>query len=274
MATTQVSVARNKAHISVWPYTAPIDIQYKRISLPALKARYGEVIRADLPSTTRELVSIYLHSNGLFDRSEQFADGPVSQLGSLTLAVEGDQFLIHGIADFVIKPLQRFLAQVIKVTTVNGFRSVNDFQTDATAELLTQVQALNTTTLPYEFEPPRMTLSTPLKLNSRAEDNTSITVTASGDGYYLGDVTVVYSRYDFGWGAGGSQHYMEGPSLPTTQYMVAEVERLTGFPVSLDDVEIETYANVALGELATLTIFFKAESLRYTGELTIDYRAV
>ncbi|MNF18122.1 hypothetical protein D3C80_2220240 [compost metagenome] len=47
----------------------------------------------------------------------------------------------------------------------------------------------------------------------------------------------------------------------------------TGFPIAVADVITQTYANVPSGEVETLTIAFRDDNLRFTGELTIDYKA-
>ncbi|MOA42431.1 hypothetical protein D3C78_1644780 [compost metagenome] len=135
------------------------------------------------------------------------------------------------------------------------------------------MQTANNTSLPYPLEPALMTFGDPQKVSGYRYDNTTITVSAVGDGFYLGSVELTYSRYDFGWSQGGAQFLVNGPGTPTTQYMLNAVAQQTGFPIVLADVNIETYPPVPSGELSTLTITFKDTNLRYTGELTIDYRA-
>ncbi len=273
-AVTDVKVSRNKAHISLWPYRDALPIRYRRVHLDAVKTRFGAVIRADLPSTTQELMAIYFHENQLHDRSAAVVAAPVTQLGAVEIALSEQQFLLYGTSQFTVKPLQRQLQDVIATTTVIGFRNTADFDAPAVEHLFGQVAAANQATLPYPLEPDLLRLGQPVVKGGYARDNTSIVLTAFGDGYYLGDVELTYTRMDFGWATGGNQHYVEGPTKPTTAYMIQRVSALTGYPISLEDVETEVYSNVPIGELETLTIFFKPDSLRYVGELTIDYRAV
>ncbi|MNO14072.1 hypothetical protein D3C76_37130 [compost metagenome] len=272
-AKTAVSINRSRADISLWGYQNAQDIRYRRIALSALKSKYGSTIRADAPTTTKELMSIFCHANGLHDRSDQVVDAPVSAIGNVTLQFKAGQFLMYGSDTFAFKPKQRQLVDVLKDTTVNGFRAAADFTPTPQALLISQMQADNAATLPYPLEPARITFGTPTKISGYRYDNTTIPVTYSGDGYYLGTVTLTYSRYDFGWSQGGAQFLVQGPSIPTTQYMINAVVAQTGLPIALADVNVETYASVPSGAVETLTITFKGTNLRYTGELTIDYKA-
>jgi len=273
-ATIEVAVARSKAHISLWGYQDSITLRYRRVSLEALKSRYGSVIRADVPISKKDLMAIYFHENQLHDRSEQIVDEPVESLGSVALAMQPDQFLLHGQTSFTVKPFQRQLSAVIANPVVPGFRTLSDFDAEPIELLVNQLGTVNADTLPYPLQPDLLVFSAPTLKGGYALDNTSITVTGFGDGYYLGSRELTYTRHDFGWSTGGNQHYVEGPSQPLTSYMVERVNALTGFPITLDDVVIESYDVVPTGELMTLTIFFKPDCLRYAGELTIDYRAI
>jgi len=268
-----VSVAREKADVSLWPYQGSQQIRWKRVSLASLAARFGTVIRADTPISAKELFSIYTSANGLADRSKDIVDKQITAFGTVTLNVaEGDNFLLYGSTTFTFKPKQRQLVDVIKDTTLAGFRLVTDFAPVPKQVFMNQIAADNA--LLYPLEPNLLTLGTPSKVSGYQYDNTKIRLTASGDGYYLGSVDLVYTRYDFGWSTQGSQLLVSGPTKPTTAYMVSKVFELTGFPVTVDDVIVETYPNVAVGTVETLTITFKANNLRYAGELTIDYKAV
>ncbi|MNZ78921.1 hypothetical protein D3C78_975140 [compost metagenome] len=272
-ALTAVSVDRSKADVALWGYQNSLDIRYRRISLDALKAKYGSVIRADVPTTAKELMAVYLSANGLADRSTQVVDRPITALGNVSLQIADGQFMLYGTSTFTLKPKQRQLVDVIKDTTLNGFRAVGDFTGTATARLIANMGTENTASLPYPLEPALLTFGVPEKVSGYRYDNTKIKVTASGDGYYLGTVDLIYSRYDFGWSQGGAQFLVQGPSIPTTQYMINAVAAQTGFPIVLADVDIQTYASVPSGQVDTLTITFKAANLRYAGELTIDYKA-
>lgn len=273
-ANAEVSVDRRKANIAYWAYQDSIPIRYRRIALEALKSRFGSVIRADLPVSKKELMAIYCASNGLYNRSDQIVDEMVMDLGATDLIIRDGQFLIYGQAAFEIKPFQRQLVDVIQLTTLNGFRTTDDFDSSAIELLFDQLSTGNQPSLPYPLESGLLTWGVPIKVGGYRYDNTSIEVEAFGDGYYLGKQTLIYTRFDFGWSTQGAQFLVDGPSTPTTTNMITSVSNQSGFPISLDDVVIESYDPVPSGELVTLTVFFKEESLRYTGELTIDYRAV
>lgn len=268
-----VSIAPSQSSIEYWGYQDSIELKYRRIPFQGVVARYGEVLRTDLPTDSRTLMKAYFSRNGLYDRSEQIRPTAVDANGRVELAVEPGQFLLQGSAVFEIKPLQRQLATVLTERTVGGFREPNDFESDTKAALLAQLTARNTATLPYALQPEFTHLGHPENIGGAAFDNTSIAVSAHGEGYYLGTVSVVYSRLNFGWYTVGEQIYMEGPPVPTVDFMLNEVSRQTGFPVDRSDVIVESFDRLSSGELATLTIFFKPDNLRYTGELTIDYRA-
>ncbi|MNW98846.1 hypothetical protein D3C86_283140 [compost metagenome] len=272
-ATTPVKVARDKAHVSLWPHSDTQTIRYRRLAMAALKARFGSTIRADLPTTTRQLMQIFLTSNGLHDRSEQVVDVPVTAVGNQTITVNPGQFLLYGGTSFAIKPKQRQLVDVIQETTLVGFRTVGYFSNDPKTRLLDQMAADNGPTLPYPLEPALTSFGVPEKISGYQYDNTKIRATATGDGYYLGSVDLVYTRYDFGWSQNGAQLLVEGPAKPTTLYMVQQVALQTGFPVTVADVVAQTYQTIPIGEVETLTIAFRDDNLRFAGELTIDYKA-
>ncbi|MCY1285787.1 hypothetical protein D9M68_17890 [compost metagenome] len=273
VTTADISVDRRKANIDLWTHQDSVSIKYRRTSLEAIKQRFGNVIRADLPTTKQELLSIFLAANGLYDRGSQAIDGSVLELGPLSLEIGEGEFLIYGSSEFELKPFQRQLDDVLEFKTLPGFRTVTDFEDSANDTLFGQLDVLNASAVRYPLEPELLEYATPIKLSGYRYDNTSIEVTAFGDGYYLGTTTIVYSRYDFGWANIGSQYLVDGPSTPSTQLMISSISAQTGLPISLSDVVIESYAPVPPGEVQTLTIFFKEECLRYTGELTIDYRA-
>ena len=273
-ATTNVSVNRSAANVDLWPYQDQINIRYRRIGLPTIKTRFGGRIRADLPATKRELVSIYLTANGLHDRSDQIEDAVVSELGEVDFSVIPGQFLIYGDMTLDVKPFQRQLADVIVNTTVLGFRTVGDFEAREET-LFSQMLSSNEETLPYPLESQYLSWGTPVKVGGYRYDNTSIIVTGFGEeGYYLGPVELIYTRYDFGWASVGTQYLVEGPSTPSIPQMLASISLQTGLPLSVADVVSQTYDPIPTGEVQTLTIFFTEDNLRYTGELTIDYKAV
>ncbi len=272
--TTPVSVSRAKADISLWQYTDSLAISYKRVKLSEISSYFGNVIRVDFPTTKREMMAVYFNLLNLHDRSDQIEDGDVLDTGVFEVnAVPGMAFL-EGSTSFIVKPFQRQLTEVLQVTKVAGFRNPDDFTgDDDRVFLLDQIAAANPD-LRYPLEYENLSFDTPVKISGYAYDNTSVVLTARGDGVHIGNIEIVYTRHDFGWSTGGSQHYVEGPTVPTTQYMIDKVSELTGYRIKITDVIVDTYSAIPSGELETLTIFFNPESTRYAGELTIDYRAV
>lgn len=272
-ATTNVSIDRNKAHVSMWGYRDNQSIRFRRVSLEAIKERFGSIIRADLPATKQELLNIILSANGLYKRGYQVIDDTVAEHGEIDFEIQPGQFLLHGQTSFEVKPYQRQLQDVIVTGTIPGFRAAGDFEWFVERLLSTQLIDANQE-LMYPLEAQWLAWgSSPVKLSGYRYDNTSITVTAFGEGYYLGEYTVIYTRYDFGWANLGNQYLVDGPTRPTTQHMLDAISQQTGIPVGIDDVVVETYDLVPVGEVQTLTIFFKEDNLRFTGELTVDYRA-
>ena len=268
------SIAREKAHISLWPYQDSQTLKYKRVGLPALKDMLGGTVRADLPTTVREMMSIYLTGAGLHDRSDQFQDTAVTGFGAVQVSVSPEQFLIYGATTLTLKPKQRQLPIVLPILEIPGFRELSDFSLDWKRVLIADLDEVNATTLPYNLELEWLSFDTPKKISGYRYNNTTISMTSFGEGYYLGTVDVTYTRYDFGWATEGSQFLVQGPEIPTTQYMLSKVAAITGFPLTVEDVILTTYPKVTKGGLSTLTIVFKENNLRYTGELTIDYKAV
>ncbi|MNP89220.1 hypothetical protein D3C85_16240 [compost metagenome] len=271
--TTQVSVLRAKANIALWAYTDQLSISYKRIKLDDISNYFGETVRVDLPTTVREMMSVYFNINQLHDRSDQVLDATVEDVGVVEVSAIPGLAFIEGTAQFTVKPFQRYLEDVILVTTISGFRSPADMVVNSATTIVNQASDANPD-LRYPLELELTALGQPTNISGYAHDNTKIVMTATGEGFYKGSVELVYTRHDFGWSLGGSQPYVEGPSQPTTQFMIARVSQLTGFPITLDDVVIDNYASIAPGNLETLTVNFNPNSLRYTGSLTIDYRAV
>lgn len=272
--TTPVSVSRAKADISLWPYTDSLAISYKRVKLSEVANYFGNTIRVDFPTTIKEMMAVYFSRLGLHDRSDQVIDGNVDDLGVYEVSAIPGMAFIEGSTSFIVKPFQRQLTEVLQTTTIDGFRVAADMQSvDDRVFLLDQLSAVNPD-LRYPLEYENLSFDTPVNISGYARNNTSVVLTARGDGVHIGEIEIIYTRHDFAWSTGGNQHYVEGPSVPTTQYMIDKVTELTGFQIKITDVIVETYSAIQSGELETLTIFFNPESTRYAGELTIDYRAV
>lgn len=272
--TTPVSVSRAKADISLWQYTDSLAISYKRVKLSEIANYFGNVIRVDFPTTKKEMMAVYFSLLNLHDRSDQIVDGEVSDIGVFEVSAVPGMAFLEGATSFTVKPFQRQLSEVLQTTKVDGFRNPEEFTgNDDRIFLLDQIAAANAD-LRYPLEYENLSFDAPVNISGYARDNTSVVLTARGDGVHIGNVEIVYTRHDFGWSTGGNQHYVEGPSVPTTQYMIDKVTELTGYQIKISDVIVEPYSVIQSGELETLTIFFNPESTRYAGELTIDYRAV
>lgn len=271
---TVVKVARAKADISLWPYTDSTPISYKRVKLADVLRYFGGEVRVDLPTTVKDLMSVYFTQNQLHDRADQIEDFEVQDIGVIEISAIPGMAFIEGNASIEVKPFQRALDEVLSVTTIPGFRSAADVaQSNHSRFLFDQLVEANPD-LRYPLDFDLMEISSPTMISGYAHDNTTVDFLATGEGNYKGNVTLTYTRHDFGWMTGGNQHYMEGPSIPTTAFMIQKVSEITGFSIRLQDVVVEEYRAIPSGELETLTIFFQPDSLQYAGELTIDYRAV
>lgn len=270
---TPVSIDRSSAHISVWPYEGEVAIKYRRVKLSDLISRYGDVVRHDLPASRRQIMAAYFSSRGLHDRADQIKDGPVLTYTDHLFEVDGSPFLLEGSCALVVKPIQRALAAVVRNTKVDGFRLTSHLSQSAKALLVSQIQTGNSATLPNPLNPALISMGDPVVLNGYRYDNTAIRVTAVGDDFYQGSVDITYSRYDFGWVTGGNQVEVSGPRTPTLQYILQQVSAITGVSIAAGDVVSRTFPTQAAGTVSTYTIEFDPASVKFVGELTVDYRA-
>lgn len=271
---TRLTVVVDKYNVPVkyWPYAGEVQLTYSRVKLDDVVSTYGNVVRIDLPNTVRGVMASYFSTHGLFDRSTQFVDGPISTWELKDIVVAENSFLLSGSAQFNILPVQRLLGDVLSVAGVAGFRTLVNFESSAIDLIVSQLND-NNPGLPYPLQSMEMSLSNPQVLTGYVYDNTSVIMTASGDGQYLGSQEIVYSRFNFAWYNGGEQFYIEGPSRPTVEYILDQVSAATGYPLSISDVVETTYPIQSSGQLETLSVSFRPDNLRYVGEITVDYRA-
>lgn len=269
-----VRVSDTNTDASLWGYRGTQKIQYRRVGLNEVGRKYGTVLRADLPTTSRVLMSNFFKTHGLFDRSDVFVDEVITTLNEHTFFTKADSFLLTDSFNFNVRPLQRKMDEFVLVTKVAGFRTPDDFTDNATKHLVDQVEAANTATMPYKFDRGLTSFRTPSASNGAQFDNSRVNMQAIGDGYYFGFVFIDYTRYDFGWADGGRPIFMTGPTMPTTQYILDQVTKLTGFPVALSEILVKTYSAVPVGEVETITLQFVGGNLRYVGDITVDYKAV
>jgi hypothetical protein len=110
-------------------------------------------------------------------------------------------------------------------------------------------------------------------LNEYDDINTEIELVSNGSEVYLDRVILSYHRVNFSWLLNGEQMILKGPPLVTTQVLLDKIRTKTGYTMDLDDLVSEVYDPVPVGTTATLTVFIQDTSLRYVGEITIDYTA-
>lgn len=271
-STLNVSVDRDLSPVEHWQYTDSVQLTYKRIPLTAVTNRYGNVLRADLPTTVREVVKDYLLGLGFHDRSAQFTDANITTYGNETVTVGEGSLLLHGSAPFTVRPLQRQLSTVLSNTTVAGFKVPTDFTTGPEELLYSQLEAANTDTLPYPLESDKTSIGTLEVVSGYRDDNTRATITATGDGYYLGSVQVIYTRVDLGWYSNGEQYLVDGPRTPNLSDILDNLSTQIGLPLTITDVRPQNFTQLPVGSVTTLTIPFTEDNLRYVGEITVDYR--
>lgn len=269
-----VRISDTNTDASLWSYRGTQQVQYRRVGLNEVGRKYGNVLRADLPTTSKTLMSNFFKTHGLFDRSDVFVDEVITTLNEHTFFTKPDSFLLTDTFNFKVRPLQRKMGDVVTVTTVPGFRTAEDFVDNATKHLVDQVEAANTATMPYKFDRELTSFRTPSPSNGAKVDNSRVNMQAIGDGYYFGFVFIDYTRYDFGWRDDGRPIFMTGPTMPTTEYILDQVAKLTGFPVTVSEISVRTYDAVPVGEVETITLLFVGGNLRYVGEITVDYKAV
>lgn len=270
-----VKVAESNANAALRPYQGSLKISYNSIGLNDIGVKYGKVVRAEIPTTTQEVMSHYFKANGLYDRSALFVNDPITQLGERTFFLKPESFLLATAFNFIVKPIQHLLADVVLVDHIPGFRTAADTQLPVKQVLSKQVEEANPTTVIHPFDTSLIDFTGPTSLNGAQFDNSSTTMGAIGDdGHYKGIKRVYYTRFNFAWYDNGRPIFMTGPAVPTTAYIVAQVAKLTGFNVVESDMRRVTLDAVPKGTVETITLPFLNSNQRYVGDITVDYKAV
>lgn len=270
-----VTIAESNTDASLWAYRGSQKITYNSIGLNDVGVKYGRVVRAEIPTTVQEVMSLYFKTVGLYDRSDLFVDEPITALGERTFFLKPESFLLATTYNFIVKPVQHLLTDVVKVDTVPGFRTAADTQSDPRRLLANQVAAANPTTVLHPFDMSLTSFHVPNITSDRQFDNSSSTMGASGDdGHYKGIIRIYYTRYNFAWHDQGRPIFMSGPAVPTVDYIVDQVTKLTGFNVVASDMRITKFDPITSGDVETLTLSFDPSNLRYVGDITVDYKVV
>lgn len=268
-----VKVAKEHAPVDMWVYKDAQPVTYNRVKLADVAAKYPPTILTDFPVSHKELFSKYLVKNGLYNRGEQIVDGTVTAPGTVLLTMKEEAFLIVGGYGFIVKQSPKYLAEVVTVTQLNVFDEGQNMTGDSMVQLVNNVNALNAATLPRPIKRTEVKAGVPVVLNEYNDVNTEVALIGDGSEVFLDQVLLTYHRVNFSWLLGGTQMVLSGPSAVTTQVLLEKVRAKTGFTIDYDDFVEQAYDPVPSGEMQTLTVNMHDTSLRFVGELTIDYTA-
>lgn len=273
-ATIKISVDRSKADVSIWPNAGEFELSYKRIGLSDLTSVRGNVVRLTLPATKRDVAKQLFEQNEFHDRSASIVDGVVADFGDVELECDDNSLLLYGSTLIDFRHEQFPIYEVVKLSTLDGFREPSNFTSHFMTELTDQLLAVNSASMPFPVDITQMSLSQIEQVSEYAHDNTTAILEGFGDNIYIGEIEITYSRLNFAWYTLGTQYYVEGPSVVSVDAIIDAVTTQSGFPLTRDDIVIPNFPSIVQGELDTLTILFKPDNPRYVGELTVDYRAV
>lgn len=267
-------VSREDAPVDMWVYRDTQVIPYSRIALSALQAKWGKTIYTDFPTTRQELFSTYLTKNELYDRGDQVTDGPVTGPGDQALTAQANSLLLYGTSSFVIKQLPKYLRDVVELRDLKVFDAAKDMQGDALTVLVNAVNTLNVKTLPRPIQASEVKADTPVVLSEYdVAGNTQLTLRGNNSEVFMEEVVLTYHRVNLGIVYNGAQFVVKGPAKPTLGYLLDQVRQITGFTIADNEVQAQTFTTQPLGQVNTLTLPFLPSSLRYVGEITIDYTA-
>lgn len=269
-----VKVVKDRAPVQMWVYQDQQAINYNRITLAALAAKYPPTIYADFPTTKKALFDSYLSKAGLYPRGLDITDGAVTAPGTVAMACRASAFLLTGSQNYTIKQAPKFLADVVKNTDLSLYNVTKDMTGTALNLMVAEVNAKNAATLPRPITVTEVKAGVPRVLSEYDDVNTEVDLIGNNSQVYLDKVTLSYHRVNFSWYLGGTQMVIKGASKPTTAYLLSEIRRITGFTMEVDDIVPDDYATIPKGETQTITVFIQPSSLRYVGEITIDYTAV
>lgn len=271
---TTVKVAKERAPVNLWIYKDSTEIKYNRIRLLDVAKKYLPVVYADFPTSKKALLSQYLTKNGFFDRSSDAVDGAVTAPGTATIAVIPASFLLTGQQAFTVKQAPKFLDDVVTSRQLVTFDATKHMNGAAFTVMVAAINAQNAARLPRPMTATEVKASVPRLVDEYDEFNTEVDILNSGSEVYLGKVTLTYHRVNFMWLLSGAQMVLSGPSAVTTQILLDKIRLKTGYTMEIDDLVVERYTPVPKGQMQTLTVTVAPTSLRYVGEITIDYTAV
>lgn len=271
---TTVKVAKERAPVNMWVYKDSVEIKYSRILLGDVAKKYLPVVYADFPTSKKALLSQFLIKNGFFDRSADVVDGTVTTPGTATLAIIPGSFLLTGQQAFTVKQAPKFLDDVVTSRQLVTFDPTKHMNGAAFAIMVTAINTQNASRLPRPMTAIEVKASAPRLVDEYNEFNTEIDILNNGSEVYLGKVTLTYHRVNFMWLLSGAQMVLSGPSAVTTQILLDKIRLKTGYTMEIDDLVVEQYDPLPKGQMRTLTVTVAPTSLRYVGEITIDYTAV
>jgi hypothetical protein len=269
----EVRVAKEKSKVRMWVYRDPIELKYNRITLADLVSRHGNDVYVDFPAQFPDVFSSYLTSRSFWDRGFDVNLGTVTQPGDIVLTAVPSSLLLNGSATFNVKQLPKYLSDVVKFTTIDLFYPEVGMNGDPAALLINEINNLNSDDLPRPMVNGEVGFGVPEITSEYDGVNTRVALKNTGSEVYLGEVFIEYHRVNFSWLYNGTQLLMTGPNKPTSQDVLNKVVAMTGFTMTIDDIVVQPYDTIPSGETSTITVFVNAASLRYVGEITIDYTA-
>lgn len=271
--TINVRIAKERAPVDMWAYRDAQSVQYNRVPMAKVAAKYSATIYADFPVQVQELFSSYLNKAGLYDRGDQVQDAAITGPGTVTLKALPDSFMLTGEFAFTVKQATKYLIDVITETVLTVFDPTKNMNGAPEEHLVNSLNVLNAKTLPRPIVPSEVRFGKPVLLDEYDGLNTEVEIFGNNSEVYLGSILLTYHRVDFAWLLDGSQMVLSGPSRVTTDILLDKIRAKTGFTMTSDDVVYQVYDPVESGTMSTLTVFINEESLRYVGEITIDYTA-
>lgn len=268
-----VSIAKESAPVNMWAYRDAQPVTYNRLAMSKVAAKYSPTIYADFPISNTDLFSGYLNKAGLYDRGDQVVEGTVTAPGKVTLTAVPDSFMLTGSFAFTVKQATKYLVDVVPSTGLTAFDVARDMTGTAADKLVANVNLLNGSTLPRPITTSEVKFGAPSILDEYDGINTEVEMLSNNSEVFLGSVLLTYHRVNFSWLLNGEQMVLKGPSAVTTQLLLDRIRTKTGYTMNLDDLVVQPYDPVPKGTTATLTVVVNEASLRYVGEITIDYTA-
>lgn len=278
--TMLVSVSKEKTPVNMWVYHDNVEITYNRLALSSLIDSYGNEVAVDFPTTYEEVFRTYLLSEGLYDRGIDVVPGTVESPSTVTLVAVDHSFMLTGSAEFNVVQLTKYLGDVVKNTTPDIFYLDKGLDGDPVDELLAKVSEDNINTLPRPILSSDVGVRI-LEITSEYDEvNTRAELYSNGSAVFQDKVEINYHRINFAWLYNGVQIEVSGPAVPNFRSLANQITSITGYPFYLapsghsrdnDDLINPQFGPQSRDEPTTLTIFVNPNSLRYVGEITINY---